>query len=169
MVGNFTQPSCQSHFSFFFFSPKTMKWCYHPPYCIRTVQVKSLICFLHWQLMSSDLLISEGIYVPTVYFRIILLSALHGHKPLPGSKALRGLLLLIFRMLPDLTFRNNCSSFQKLEIIKSSLLALAGRDYYPAPTTSCNSQESSRLPTMHHKRYTFPHIRKAIGITQWCV
>ena len=104
-----------------------------------------------------------------IYFGIILLSALHGYKPLPGSKALRGLLLLILRMLPDLTFRNNCSSFQKLEIIKSSLLALGQRDYYPVPTTSCNSQESSHQPTRPHKRYTLPHIRKAIGISQWCV
>ena len=75
-----------------------------------------------------------------IYFGIILLSALHGYKWLPGLKVLRGLLLLILRMLPDLTLRNNCSSLQKLEIIKSpllALLALGQRDYYPVPRTDC--------------------------------
>ena len=75
-----------------------------------------------------------------IYFGIILLSALHGYKRLPGLKVLRGLLLLILRMLPDLTLRNNCSSLQKLEIIKSllfALLALGQRDYYPVPRTDC--------------------------------
>lgn len=36
--------------------------------------------------MHSDLLISEGTYTHTIYFGIILLSALHGYKPFPESQ-----------------------------------------------------------------------------------
>ena len=139
-----------------------MKWCCPPYYWdIWRKEVESAPCTgssctqIYW---SQRVLM----YPLFTYFGIILLSAVYGYKWLPGSNVLRGLLLFILRMLPDLTLRNNCSSLQKLEIIKSSslaLLALGQRDYYPAPERAAVNHgilQLSRIimPTPHPTRDT---------------
>lgn len=117
----------------------------------QDIRRKSFICSLHWQFTCSDLLISKGTYVPTVYlFGIILLSSLHGYKPLPGWNALRGQLLLILKTLSDLTLKNNCSSLQKLKIIKAFLFALGQRDFYREPRTGC-CQPRSTISLKNHR------------------
>lgn len=104
-----------------------------------------------------------------IYFGIILLSALHGYMPLPGWKPLRGQLLLIHRMLPDPTLRNNGSSLQKLEIIKS-LLALGAKEISAqhqewASVSHRALQQVSRITPKAHERYTLPPIRKTMEPT----
>ena len=154
-----------------------MKWCCHPPYYwdIWRKEVESAPCTgssctqSYW---SQRVLM----YPLFTYFGIILLSALYGYKWLPGSNVLRGLLLFILRMLPDLTLRNNCSSLQKLEIIKSSslaLLALGQRDYYQAPRRAPDNHGILRLsriimptPSMPNKRYTW---KRPLELPQWCL
>lgn len=70
------------------------------------------------------------------------------------GKALRGPLLPFLKMLSDLTFNNNCSFLHKMKNIKSSLLALGWRDFYPAPRARCCQPWAlwclCQLPGSHH-------------------
>lgn len=134
MVEKLTQPLGKSHFlCLAFFSPKS--------YNSATIHLNAsghqkdkVLAAPH----TLRFMTSKGTYVPTfIYSRIILLSALHGRKLMPGWEVLRGLLLLILRTLPDLILRNNCSSLQKREITKSLTCSLPKRFPPSTKTAHC--------------------------------